>query len=79
MSKSVTFRADEAKLQVLDHLAEAMQRDRSYLINEAVDQYLEVQQWHAAQIQAAIVGADAGEFATDQEVGAAFAAFRSKP
>ena len=79
MQKSVTFRLDEDKIQAIDHLAKAKDRDRSYLITEAVNQYLDVQQWHAEQIRLAIAGADAGEFAGDGEVQAAFDAFKSKP
>jgi len=77
MTKSVTFRLNEEKLKAIDHLAEVMDRDRSYLLNEAVNNYLEVQQWHAEQIRTAIKGADAGEFASEEEVKAAFNAFKS--
>jgi len=79
MAKSVTFRLDEDKLQAIDHLAASMDRDRSYLINEAVNHYLDVQQWHADRIREAVAGADAGEFATAEEVEAAFASFKHTP
>jgi len=79
MSKPVTFRLDDDKLQCLDQIASSMDRDRSYVLNEAVSNYLEVKQWHAEQIRQAIAGADAGEFATEEEVRAAFDAFRAKP
>ena len=79
MTKPVTFRMDDEKLQVLDTLATAMDRDRSYLINEAVDNYLAVKQWHADEVKKAIAEADAGEFATDEEVCAAFDSFRNHP
>jgi predicted transcriptional regulator len=78
MSKAVTFRLDDDTLQSIDQIAASMDRDRSYVINEAVHNYLEVKQWHAEQIRLAIAGADAGEFATEQEVKAAFDAFKAK-
>lgn len=79
MSKPVTFRMDEQKLKSLDRVAASMDRDRSYVINEAVERYLEIKAWHAEQIRLAIAGADAGEFAAPEEVQAAFAAFKAKP
>lgn len=78
MAKSVTFRMEEDKIQAIDHLAESMDRDRSYLINEAIDQFLEVKRWHAEQIELAIAEADAGRFASAEEVRTAFDAFKPK-
>ena len=77
MPKAVTFRLDDAKLQSLDQIAYSMDRDRSYVINEAVSHYLEIKHWHADQIRQAIAEADAGEFATEQEVRSAFDAFKA--
>ena len=76
MTKSVTFRIDDDKLQAIDHLAASMERDRSFLLNEAVEDYLEVQQWQLEGIDRAIAEADAGNFASDAEVKATFDAFK---
>lgn len=43
--KTVSFRIDSDKVEALDKIAATMQRDRSFLLNEAVDAYLE---WSAA-------------------------------
>lgn len=77
MTKSVTFRLEEGKIASLDALAASMDRDRSFLLNEAVENYLDLKQWQIAQIEAALAEADAGKFATDDEVKAAFAAFKA--
>ena len=53
--------------------AAALDRDRSYLLNEAIDAYLEVHQWQIRHIQEGIREADAGEFASEAQVAAAFA------
>jgi predicted transcriptional regulator len=79
MTKPITFRMDDEKVEVLDQLAVAMDRDRSYLLNEAVEDYLYIQQWQLEGIDRAIADADAGKFASDEEVRAAFEAFRTKP
>jgi predicted transcriptional regulator len=79
MAKSVTFRLDDDKLQFLDRLAKSMDRDRSYLINQAVDGYLEVRRWHIEEIKNAVAEADAGNFASPEEVQAAFDSFKRQP
>jgi predicted transcriptional regulator len=76
MTKSVTFRLDDDKLQFLDGLATTIDRDRSYLLNEAVENYIELHQWQVNEIRKAIAEADAGDFATEEEVRAAFDAFK---
>jgi predicted transcriptional regulator len=68
----VTFRIDDDKLQFLDQLAKAQDRDRSYLINQAVEVYLDVRRWHIEQIKQAVADADAGKFASPEEVEAFF-------
>lgn len=78
MAKSVTFRIEEDALALIDHFAAVADRDRSYVLNEAVGNYLGIKQWHAEQIRLAVAGADAGEFATGEEVRAAFAAFTAQ-
>jgi predicted transcriptional regulator len=59
--KTITFRLPEEKLQALDTVAEGQQRDRSFVINEAVTQYLSLHEYHRALIEEGIRQADAGE------------------
>ena len=46
----------------------ALDRDRSYLLNEAVRSYLEVQQWQIEQIDKALEQADAGKLIDHSDV-----------
>lgn len=39
--KTVSFRIDADKVEALDKIAVNMQRDRTFLLNEAVDDYLD--------------------------------------
>ncbi len=55
-------------MQALDSLAEALDRDRSHLLNEAVRVYLDVQEWQAQQIKAGIQQADRGKLTGHDEV-----------
>ncbi|MGJ5631793.1 CopG family ribbon-helix-helix protein [Nostoc sp. CALU 1950] len=74
MSKeNITFRIDSDRKAALDAIAIHCNCDRSYIINEAVAAYLEMHQWQIEEIQKGIAEADAGEFASDEEVKATFA------
>lgn len=70
--ETISFRLQSDKKEKLDAIAAAIDRDRSYLLNEAIDAYLEVHQWQISHIQEGIRQADAGEFASEAQVAAAF-------
>ena len=77
MSKeTITFRIETEKREALDAIAAQMDRDRSYVLNEAISAYLEVHQWQIEHIKEGLRQADAGEFATEDEVVAAFEKWR---
>lgn len=42
--ETITFRVDSEKKEVLDAIAAGMDRDRSYILNEALNVYLETHQ-----------------------------------
>lgn len=69
---SVSFRTDQKKVKQLDSLAKRQHRARTQLIDEALENYLEVQKWQMEEIKTAIREADAGNFAPDEEVRAVF-------
>lgn len=66
--QTISFRIDADKVSTLDALAESLDRDRTYLLNEAVTAYLDVQQWHIDQIKAGIRQANAGTLIDHAEV-----------
>lgn len=70
--ETIAFRIDQGKRAELDRLAKAIDRDRSYVLNEAVDAYLDVHAWQTAHIEEGLRQADAGEFADDADVAAAY-------
>lgn len=62
MSKeSIGFRIESEKRVALDQLSQTMQRDRSTLINEAIDSYLELHFWQVELINKRLASANAGE------------------
>jgi predicted transcriptional regulator len=66
--QTVSFRLESQKVAALDSLAAAMDRDRTYLLGEAVKTYLETQQWHLDEIEAGIAEADAGHVIDHRKV-----------
>ena len=73
---SVSFRTKKVQIQQLDTIAKQQHRDRTQLIEEAIDQYLALQHLHLARIDEGIQAADSGEFATDEQVQAEFSRWR---
>ena len=67
-TQTLTFRADRKKVKALDRLAQALDRDRSYLLNEAVEQYLSVHEYHLRQIKEGLAQARAGKLLDYEEV-----------
>ncbi len=66
--KTISFRIEEGKLAALDRLAKAQTRDRTFLLSQAVDAYLEVQQWQLEHIREGLRQADAGMGADHESV-----------
>ena len=71
-TEAFSVRADPKKVRKLDKLAQQQDRSRNYLVNQAIDQYLELLTWQDERIQEGIKAADAGRFASDAEMGAIF-------
>ena len=70
--ETINFRTEMNKIKSLDTIASALDRDRSYVINQAIAAYLEVHRWQVDHIKEGIRQADAGEFATEAEVASVF-------
>ncbi len=66
----ISFRLDDRKQKALDLIAEGLSRDRSFVLNEAVDAYLDVHGWQIEHVKQGLKQADAGRFAPDADVAA---------
>lgn len=70
MSKQgVSLRIENKTIDEIDRLARATKRDRTFIINEAIDAYLSVHQWQLDRIDKSLAQADQGKFASQNEVG----------
>jgi predicted transcriptional regulator len=67
--RTISFRIAADKVAALDSIAKAMDRDRSYLLNEAVESYLSEQQRFVAMVKEGIRAAENGELIDDEELG----------
>lgn len=65
---NVTIRMDADEVAFLDKLAGLTDRDRSYLIKQAVTEYIALQRWQVEEIEKAIAEADAGLLASEKQV-----------
>ena len=67
---SVTVKLDQDTVAFLDKLAEVEDRDRSYMIKQAVKNFIQFHRWQIEDIEKAVKEADAGLFLSDEETAA---------
>ena len=60
-SVSLSFRVSPEKAEQLQRLAEATERPKSWLLEQALENYLEVQAWQLARIDEGLAELEAGK------------------
>ena len=70
--KTTTVRLDDDTLDRVDGLAKVLSRSRSWVINEAIDRYLEYEEWFVKEVKDGLAEVESGEIADRQEVIAKF-------
>jgi predicted transcriptional regulator len=66
--KTISFRMRAEAVKTLDALAATMDRDRTHLLNEAVERYLELNEYHIKLIEKGLRSAERGDFVPDAEM-----------
>ena len=56
----------------VDGLAKALSRYRSWVINQAIDRFLDYEGWYIKEVKDGLVKVERGEIAADEEVVAKF-------
>jgi predicted transcriptional regulator len=74
--ETISFYVDSEQREALDAVASALGRDRNFIINEAIDAYLILHARQMDHIREGLRQADAGEFAPEAEMKAAFSQTR---
>jgi predicted transcriptional regulator len=67
-SAVLTLRLDAKLKKDLDRLSKSMNRSRSFVAAQAIQEYVSVNEWQIAEIKKGLAEADAGDFATDEEM-----------
>lgn len=65
----ISFRIAPEKVAQLDSIAKAMDRDRSYLLNEAVETYLSEHRRFAAMVEEGLEASRKGQLIDHEDVG----------
>ncbi|MCH8543733.1 MAG: CopG family ribbon-helix-helix protein [Alcanivorax sp.] len=68
-STTMTIRLPPELKARLDQLAGATRRSKSFLAAEAIREFIELNEWQVRELRQAVREADAGDFATPEEVG----------
>jgi predicted transcriptional regulator len=66
--ETLTVRLEAGTRKSLDEIAEVLDRDRSYVVNQALAAYIDLHQWQIGHIKQGLREADTGKFASDAEV-----------
>ena len=66
--KTISFRADAEKIDALDSLAAAQDRPRSYVINEAITNYIELHNYQDALVRKGLEDMRKGRVVRHEEV-----------
>ena len=74
--RAFTLNVEDQTLARLDALARETGRSSEQLAEEALQRHVEYESWKAHKIRNAVRRADAGDFASDQEMQAVFDRYR---
>ncbi|KJF71393.1 UNVERIFIED_ORG: putative transcriptional regulator [Rhizobium sp. SORGH_AS260] len=63
-----TIRVPDEVADRLNQIAQKLDRSRSYMAAQAIEDFVAREEWQLAEIEAGIAEADRGEFASDDDV-----------
>ena len=70
MTSALTIELDAGTLAALDEFAAKAAQSRDWLVRRALEDYVALQAWQIAKIEAGLAQADRGEFVADEELDA---------
>ena len=70
--KATTIRIDDDTLGRVDGLANTLSRTRSWVINQAIERFLDYEEWFVQEVKDGLDEVERGDIATDEEVIARF-------
>lgn len=72
LMKTTTVRIDDTILERVDNLARTLSRSRSWVINQAIDRFLDYEEWFVKEVENGLAEVEKGEIATRDEIEAKF-------
>ncbi|AGB74000.1 MULTISPECIES: CopG family ribbon-helix-helix protein [Rhizobium] len=63
-----TVRVSDETASKLDQIAEKLDRSRSYMAAQAIEDYVAREEWQIVEIEAGLAEASRGDFASDEEM-----------
>jgi predicted transcriptional regulator len=66
--KTTTIRMDARTLKRVDGIARAMSRSRAWVINDAIERYLDYEEWFVGAVKQGLKQAEAGEVVEHEAV-----------
>ncbi len=73
-TEPITIRASKEAVSEIDALAASMDRSRNYVVNQAIQQYLDANAWQVERIKAGLADAERGDVIPAEELFAEIAA-----
>ena len=67
-SSVLTLRLDAKLKKQLDRLSKSMNRSRSFVAAQAIQEFVSVNEWQINEIKKGLAEADAGDFASEEEM-----------
>jgi predicted transcriptional regulator len=71
--KATTIRMEDSMLNRVDSMAKVMNRSRTWVINQAIQHFLNYEEWFTNEVAAGIEEANNGELASPEQVTERFA------
>ncbi len=65
--RTASIRIDDEKITRLDRLAATIDRSRSWVVNQAIEQYLDHEEWFAEAVKEGVAAADRGDLVPHEE------------
>ncbi|MDB5553190.1 MAG: hypothetical protein JWL86_3174 [Rhizobium sp.] len=72
---AITIRISDDTAERLDQLAKKLDRSQATMAEQAIEDFVAREEWQIAEIEAGLAEADAGDFATAEEVSAVAAKY----
>jgi len=70
--KTTTVRMADELLERVDGIAKTLNRPRSWVVTQALDRFVNYEEWFLQEVQAGLAEVERGEVATTEEVTRAF-------